>query len=81
MFSSCTCKTIAFTVTGNLSSKQGMLGFLSHEEKVYRSKVSASIGGGGTQFFSGRYVQIYVQITFPNMGACEQVNCHESGAL
>ena len=34
-------------------------------------------GGGGrdTQLFSGRYVRP----RYPNLGACEQINCHGSG--
>ena len=33
--------------------------------------------GGSTQLFSGRYVQP----RFPNLGACERINCQESGGL
>ena len=32
---------------------------------------------GTLNFFSGRYVQP----GFPNLGACERINCHESGCL
>ena len=50
---------------------------LQLQPSFWQSRMESSYCPGGTQLFSGRYVRP----RFQNLGACERINCNESGGL